>query len=79
MIIFTVQEAKTKFNEVIEKALDGEEIVIEKDESHQVKISRWKKKPFKPMIGCVEGKIHMSDDFDEPLEDCMAERRSPML
>lgn len=66
----TLAEASQHLPELIEAAINGEEIVITKDEQPVVKltpVSPVKRRPAK--AGSAKGLITISDDFDEPLED----------
>ena len=63
----TVTEAKTQLSRLIERAGEGEEIVIRRGPRPVAKLIRYdapKRKPRKP--GDLKGKIWVSDDFDEP-------------
>jgi antitoxin (DNA-binding transcriptional repressor) of toxin-antitoxin stability system len=64
-----IDEAKSTLPELIDAAINGEEIVIAKDEQHVVKLVpiSWAKP--RPQFGSAKGLISISDDFDEPLED----------
>ena len=61
-----ITEAKSNLSKLLDLAIKGEEIVITKDERPVAKISPIKR-PLKR--GSAKGKVWMSDDFDEPLED----------
>lgn len=70
-----VSEAKAKFSEILSRAAAGEEIVVTKHGKPIVKITDIaedkealiaKRKAF---IGSLKGKVWMSEDFDEPLEE----------
>jgi antitoxin (DNA-binding transcriptional repressor) of toxin-antitoxin stability system len=64
----SVQVAKSKLTELIDAALAGEEVVIDKDSSTSVKIVPLpKKKPFK--FGLLKGKVHNVPDFFEPMSE----------
>ena len=64
-------EAAKNLPELIEAAINGEEIVITKDEQPVVKLvpvpPAKKRHPAK--AGSAKGLVIISDDFDEPLED----------
>lgn len=72
-----ISQAKSKLAELLDLAIKGEEIVITQDNKPIAKISSIKssiqyaegtiKQPLKR--GSAKGKVWMSDDFDEPLED----------
>ncbi len=67
----TLAEASQQLPELVEAAMNGEEIIITKDEQPVVKLTpvtqHTKRYPAK--AGSAKGLITMSDDFDEPLED----------
>ena len=66
-----VAEAKENLGELIEAAINGEEIVISQDNQPLVKLvvipqpkKRWPSK-----AGSAKGMVWISEDFDEPLEE----------
>lgn len=61
-----ITQAKTDLSKLLDLAIKGEEIVITQDNRPVVKISPIER-PLKR--GSAKGKVWMSDDFDEPLED----------
>ncbi|MEM6614511.1 MAG: type II toxin-antitoxin system prevent-host-death family antitoxin [Cyanobacteria bacterium P01_C01_bin.72] len=67
MKIFNIHEAKSQLTKLIESALAGEEIVIAKAGKPLVKLIPYQedKQPRTP--GGWEGKVVMSDDFDDEL------------
>ena len=67
MKISNIHEAKSQLSKLIESALAGEEIVIAKAGKPLVKLTPYQedKQPRTP--GGWEGKVIMSDDFDEEL------------
>lgn len=67
----TLAEASENLPELIEAAINGEEIVITKDEQPVVKLTPVSpvKKPRPAKAGSAKDLITISDDFDEPLED----------
>lgn len=63
-------EASQQLPDLIEAVLNGEEIVILKDDRPVVKLAPVepvKRRPAK--AGSAKGQVWMSEDFDEPLED----------
>lgn len=63
----TLQEAKAQLAKLIQLAEQGEEIVIAQDD-HKVKLVPMAPKTSgKRVFGAYRGKIHMSDDFNDPL------------
>ena len=61
-----ISQAKSDLSNLLDLAIKGEEIVITRDDQPVAKISPIKR-PLKR--GSAKGKVWMSDDFDEPLED----------
>lgn len=62
-------EASKNLPELIEAAINGEEIVITKDNQPVVKLTPVLPVKRRPLFGSAKGLITISDDFDEPLED----------
>ncbi len=61
-----ISQAKSHISKLLDLAIHGEEIVITQDDKPVAKISPIKR-PLKR--GSAKGKVWMSDDFDQPLED----------
>ena len=61
-----IAQAKADLAKLLDLAIEGEEITIVRDNKPVAKISPVKR-PLKR--GSAKGKVWMSDDFDEPLED----------
>ena len=61
-----IAQAKSDLSKLLDLAIKGEEIVIMQGDKPVAKISPIKR-PLKR--GSAKGKVWMSDDFDEPLED----------
>lgn len=64
-----VEDAKSNLPDLIDAAINGEEVVISKDDQHIVKLVPVSLAKPRPQFGSAKGLISMSDDFDEPLED----------
>lgn len=64
-----ITQAKADISKVLDLAIGGEEIVITQDDKPVAKISPIPSglRPLKR--GSAKGKVWMSSDFDEPLED----------
>ncbi|MBE9045811.1 type II toxin-antitoxin system prevent-host-death family antitoxin [Pleurocapsales cyanobacterium LEGE 10410] len=64
----TIAEASEKLSELFDAALRGEEVIITKDGQTSIKLT-----PATPIKsrqpGSAKGKVWMSEDFDEPLEE----------
>lgn len=78
-----LDEAKSQLARLIQSALDGEEVILTENDQPVLKIVRVAEANTPVMLhrrdqpatkprrqsGSAKGSIHMSDDFDEPLED----------
>lgn len=71
MIVTNIHEAKTQLSKLIEKVLEGEEVVISKAGKPLVKLIAYQvnREPRKP--GNWQGKVKMSADFDELPEEIL--------
>ncbi len=65
----TVTEAKTQLSQLIERAANGEEIVIRRGKAPIAKLVGLAEPPRRRIPGDLRGQIWMSDDFDEPDEE----------
>ncbi len=65
----SVYDAKTQLSRLIDKANAGEEVVITRHGRPVARLSGFEKKLARRKLGGLEGKIWMSDDFDDPLPD----------
>ncbi|MCI0488650.1 MAG: type II toxin-antitoxin system prevent-host-death family antitoxin [Blastocatellia bacterium] len=64
-----LDEAKSKIDALIQTALDGEEVVITRNDEPVLKIVPVSKSVPRRKAGSARGMISMTEDFDEPLED----------
>jgi antitoxin (DNA-binding transcriptional repressor) of toxin-antitoxin stability system len=64
-----IEDAKSNLPDLIDAAVNGEEIVIAKDDQHIVKLVPVSRARPRPQFGSAKGLISMLDDFDEPLDD----------
>ena len=53
----TMHQAKTQLSKLIEKAMNGEEVVIAKAGKPMVRLTKMKQVRKKPIFGDLEGKI----------------------
>lgn len=66
---FKLNEAKVRLLDLIEAALQGEDIFILKDDHQMVKLVPFQSPRRKPQFGAARGLITISDDFDAPPAD----------
>ena len=64
-----IDEAKSNLPDLIDAAINGEEVFIAKDDQHVVRLVPISRTKPRPQFGSAKGLVSMSDDFDEPLED----------
>lgn len=69
MQIVNIHEAKTNLSRLIEKTLQGEDIVIGKAGKPVVKIVAYEEKVKPRKLGLLKGKIEIPDDFNEEDEE----------
>ncbi|MFZ2957099.1 MAG: toxin-antitoxin (TA) system antitoxin [Candidatus Ozemobacteraceae bacterium] len=65
----SVQDAQKRLPELIGLATQGDEIVIAQDEQTRVRLVPFKSNPAPRVFGQYQGKITMSEDFNEPMPD----------
>lgn len=66
-----IHEVTSNLNQLIDLAVGGEEVVILRDNHPIVKLVAVpsEKKCWPAKAGSAKGRVWMSDDFDEPLEE----------
>lgn len=64
-----IYEAKNNFSKLVKRVVDGEEVIIAKNNKPLVKLIALEEKKVRRKIGTAKGQIWISGDFDEPLED----------
>lgn len=69
MKIVNIQEAETRLASLIEDAINGEEVVIAKENEPVVRLVLVEPVPRTRRRGWAKGMIVIKDDFDEPLAD----------
>jgi prevent-host-death family protein len=73
-----VHEAKTNLSKLIEKAKNGEEVIIAKNGVPEVRIVPYETKE-KEWFGMDAGKIWMSDDFNDLPKDILKLMSDPKI
>ncbi|MCK5249302.1 MAG: type II toxin-antitoxin system prevent-host-death family antitoxin [Spirochaetaceae bacterium] len=64
MIVNTITEAKTQFSALIEKVLEGEEVIIKKAGKPVAVLGKYPGNKMPRVPGVLKGKIKIADDFD---------------
>ena len=72
MVVNTVTEAKAQLSALIERALEGEEIIIKKAGKPVAVLRRYDATEVARKPGALKGQIRISDDFDELPDDIAA-------
>jgi prevent-host-death family protein len=69
MTIFNIHEAKTHFSKLIERVLNGEEVIIAKAGKPVARILPVINNVSPRVPGIDKGKIMIMPDFNDPLEE----------
>jgi len=64
-----IHEAKTHLSKLIQEAIAGEDVIIAKGNKPVVKLVALSDQKPQRQLGTAKGKIVMSDDFDDSLDD----------
>ena len=68
-----IHQAKTNFSKLVEKVLDGQEIIISRAGKPVAKLVPYRKSAVSRKLGLMKGKIRIAADFDAPLPDSVIE------
>jgi len=69
MVQVSLKEAQNQLHDLVDAALKGEKVIIQKNSSSWVQLVPLSVHHSKPQFGCAKGLIEMEDDFDDPLDD----------
>lgn len=65
-----IHEAKTQLSQLIQRVLDGEEVIIARNNQPIVRLEPIARTPTKRKLGSLRGLVKsIADDFDAPLDD----------
>lgn len=64
-----LDKAKSQIETLIQTALEGEEVIITRNDEPVLKLVPISKSNIRRKAGSAKGMISIADDFDEPLED----------
>ena len=60
-----LSDAKARFSEIVERAVNGEEFVVTRMGKAAVRIIRYESRPRPRKLGDLAGQIRISEDFEE--------------
>ena len=63
--VVTLSDAKARFSEIVEKAVNGDEFIVTRMGKPVVRISRFVTTDEQRKLGDLAGQIRISEDFDE--------------
>jgi prevent-host-death family protein len=69
MTTVNVHEAKTQLSRLLERVLQGEEIVIARYGRPVARLVAVSERPARRTPGSVKGRVSLSPDFDDPLPE----------
>lgn len=70
MTVFNVHDAKTHFSKLLERAMNGEEVVIAKAGKPVARLLPFVEENVSPRIpGIDKGRVTIMPDFDDPLPE----------
>jgi len=69
MLQVNVHQAKTNLSKLIQKVVDGEEVIIAKGNQPIVKMILVDQIKPQRRLGSAKDLVKFADDFDEPLDD----------
>jgi prevent-host-death family protein len=65
-----IHEAKTRLSQLIQCVLDGEEVIIARNNQPVVRLEPITRTPAKRKLGSLRGLVKsIAEDFDAPLDD----------
>ena len=64
-----VEEAKTALDQLVNEALRGEDVVLTQEDRPVARLVALAEVRRRPQFGSASGLVHLSPDFDAPLED----------
>lgn len=69
MTVYNIHEAKTRFSELIRKAMRGEEVIIARAGKPIAVLTPFQAPPAPRVPGRDAGTVVVHDDFDDPLPE----------
>src|SRR5271156_833053 len=68
-VVINIHAAKTQLSKLLDAAVAGEEVIIAKAGKPVARLVSIDAAPAPRRLGILDGKIHVPDDFDDPLPD----------
>ncbi len=68
---YNLYEAKTALSRLVDRAANGEEIILSKSGRPLAKLVPFNRPALPRQPGGWEGRVRIADDFDEPLPDAI--------
>ena len=72
MTAMNLYDAKTNLSALVDRAADGEEIVIAKNGRPMARLVPLERRTAPRPLGLLAGQVWVGDDFDDPLPDDIA-------
>jgi antitoxin (DNA-binding transcriptional repressor) of toxin-antitoxin stability system len=69
MQIIDVEQAKTSLDDLLDAAIQGQEIILTRDAQPVARLIGLVHERSRPRFGSAKGRIHIAEDFDAPLTD----------
>jgi len=66
-----IYQAKTQLSRLVDRAAEGEEIVIARGGRPVARLARLEAPPRKVRFGLLKGKVKVAADFDAPLPEAL--------
>jgi prevent-host-death family protein len=67
--VINIHEAKTHLSKIVDEVAAGAEVIIAKAGKPMARLSPISAPPRPKKLGLLKGKIKVTDDFNEPLDD----------
>lgn len=68
-MIVKMHEAKTHFSKLVQRVLDGEEVIVARGSQPVVKLVALSSARRRRRLGTAKGRVEMAADFDAPIAD----------
>lgn len=69
MQVIDIEQAKTSLNDLLDAAIQGQEIILTRDAQPVARLIALVHERRRPRFGSAKGRIRIAEDFDAPLPD----------